>query len=381
MFGPISTNQSPRKAPHCENDVVQADAVGLLHDAAYHRISIEIAEFFKHLRTQLWARFIFLIVLVALLSWLGSFLYALLITGSGTQLLRGHFGIAAVATVASTLTIIGLYPVLRESEHYLFETVSIMACANIEFLSLLGKVTELRGGDTPGHTLRVTAYTMLFAEALQLPRDTLVRAVKGAMLHDVGKLVIPDRLVSKPGGLTQEERAAMEKHVLRGLEIINQSQLLNAAVNVVGFHHEHYDGSGYPHGVQGQYIPVEARLFALVDVFDALTSSRVYKPALTVAEALRVMAGERGSHFDSSLFDRFIEIAPDFERKLPREERALAAMLLERLTPYLDHFLLGRTLFAPSKTPTWKAICRSLIDVKSTIVPDKAGHGRPADKS
>ncbi len=382
MFGPISTNHSPQKAPHCEKEVAQTDAVGFLHDAAYHRISTELAEFFKHLRKQLWARFVFIIVSLALLSWLGSFLYALLIAGRyGTQPLRGHLGIAAVATVVAALTIIGLYPVLRESEHFLFETVSIVTRANIELLSLLGKVTELRGGDTAGHTLRVSAYTMLFAEALQLPRDTLVRAVKGAMLHDVGKLVMPDCVIGKPGGLTHEERAAMEKHVLRGVEIINQSQLLNAAINVVEFHHEHYDGSGYPHGLEGQSIPVEARLFALVDVFDALTSSRVYKTSLSVAEALRVMAGERGSHFDSYLFDRFIEIAPYFESKLPREERALAAVLSERLTPYLDHFLLGHTLFAPSKTPTWKAVCRSLIDVKSTIFPDEAGHGRQADRS
>jgi len=157
-------------------------------------------------------------------------------------------------------------------------------------------------------------------------------------LTKASQVVIPDRLVGKPGGLTQEERTAMEKHVLRGLEIINQSQLLNSAVNVVGFHHEHYDGSGYPHGLQGQYIPVEARLFALVDVFDALTSSRVYKPALTVAEALRIMAEERGSHFDSSLFDRFIEIAPDFERKLPREERAPRGHVVGTADPVLGSF-------------------------------------------
>jgi putative nucleotidyltransferase with HDIG domain len=360
--------------------MVQVDAVGLLHDVAYDRIKSVLAEFFKHLRTQLWARFVFVIVLVALLSFLGLLLYVFLTRSNGTHGLRGAFFVAAVATLASTITIIGLYPILRESEHHLAKTVSIAARANIELLSLLGRLTELRGGDTGGHTLRVTVYTMLFAEALQLPRATLVRAVKGAMLHDVGKLVTPDSVIDKPGFLTREERAAMERHVLRGLEIINQSQFLSAAADVVKFHHEHQDGSGYPHGLQGQYIPVEARLFALVDVFDALTSSRVYKPALTATEALRVMAEERGSHFDSHLFDRFVEIAPYFERSLPREEGALAATLLERLTPYLDYFLLDHTLFAPSKTPTWKAICRSLINVQSTIFPDETGHRRPADR-
>ena len=170
----------------------------------------------------------------------------------------------------------------------------------------------------------------------------------GALLYDIGKLVIPDRVIGKSGTLTHEERKEMEKHVIRGLEIVDESELLNAAVNVVGFHHERYDGGGYPHGTQGEKIPLEARLFALIDVFDALTASRSYKPAFTVAEALDVMAKGRGSHFDPYLFDRFIEMAPNLDRKLPREESELKAMLLAELTPYLDvseiSYLRGRLL-------------------------------------
>ena len=249
---------------------------------------------------------------------------------------RGEAGVVAAVMFASALAIVGMYPVLRKGERYLRETASIISHANIELLSLLGKLTELRGGDTAGHTLRVTVYTMLFAEALQLPRETLLRAVKGALLHDIGKLVIPDRVIGKSGTLTHEERKEMEKHVIRGLEIVDESELLNAAVNVVGFHHERYDGGGYPHGTQGEKIPLEARLFALIDVFDALTASRSYKPALTVAEALDLMAKERGSHFDPHLFDRFTEMAPKLDLIVPREESELKGMLLAQLTPYLD---------------------------------------------
>jgi putative nucleotidyltransferase with HDIG domain len=320
------TNPLRAKACLVEEQIASPETV------ADHLLSSDLAEVFKHLRIQFWARSVLITVVAAI----GPLFYALLTRSNGKETLRGEFGIAALATVASAITIIGLYPVLHKGEHYLLETASIISHANIELLSLLGKLTELRGGDTAGHTLRVTVHTLLFAEGLQLPRESVVRAVKGALLHDVGKLVMPDQVIRKPGPLTHEERTEMEKHVHCGLEIINQSELLNAAVNVVEFHHEHYDGGGYPHGVQGEEIPLEARLFALVDVFDALTASRVYKPALTIAEALEIMAKERGAHFDPYLFDRFVEMAPYFGRKLPREQRELKAMLLGRLTPYLD---------------------------------------------
>ncbi len=309
-----------------DDEIVSPEAV------SYHRLNLELAEAFRHLRKQFWARSLFITV-VAVVS---PIFYALLTHSIGLPGAGSLFGLAVVAAAVSAMAIIGLRPVLRRGEHYLFETASMMSHANIEMLSLLGKLTELRGGDTAGHTLRVTVYTMMFAESLQLPRETLLRAVKGALLHDVGKLVMPDRLIRKPGALTHEERTEMETHVLGGLDIIHESELLKAAVNVVQFHHERYDGGGYPQGVQGEKIPLEARLFALVDVFDALTAPRVYKPALTVGEALDIMGHERGSHFDPDLLDRFFEMAPSFERKVPREEGEIKAMLLRQLTPYLD---------------------------------------------
>jgi putative nucleotidyltransferase with HDIG domain len=335
------TNQSTRTT-RLENELVSPESI------AYHRVSKELAEVFKHLRRRFWARSILIAAVAAVFSFLGPRFYSLLTPGNGPERLRGEFGMAAAVTVSAAIAIIGLYPILHKGEHYLFETAAIISRANIELLSLLGKLTELRGGDTAGHTLRVTVYTMLFAEGLQLPREVLLRAVKGALLHDVGKLVLPDCVIRKPGALTHEERAEMEQHVLRGLEIVDQSELLNAAVNVVQFHHERYDGGGYPHGVHGQKIPLEARLFALVDVFDALTASRTYKPALSIAEALDIMAQERGLHFDPDLLDRFVELAPSFEHQLPREETNLKAMLLAQLTPYLDvseiSYLRGKLL-------------------------------------
>lgn len=313
-----------------EKEIVSPESI------AYHRLDLDLAEAFKRLRTRFWGRSVLVILAVAVVAPLSRLFYFSLTHGNKAQSWSIDLGGVVVAALASGCAIVAMYPLVEKGEHYIRETASIISHVNIELLSLLGTLTELRGGDTAGHTLRVTVYTMLFAEELKLPRETLLRAVKGALLHDIGKLVIPDRIIRKPGTLTQEERAEMEQHVLRGLEIVNQSELLHAAVKVVEFHHEHYDGTGYPHQVLGEEIPLEARLFALVDVFDALTASRAYKPALSGPEALSLMAKERGSHFDPYLFDRFVEVVPCFEGRVPSEEKELKAMLLAQLTRYLD---------------------------------------------
>lgn len=248
-------------------------------------------------------------------------------------------GAVAFAAVVPMLTAAALYPVLRSRNRWMCHATSVISRDNIELLAVLGKLTELRDGETAGHNLRVTAYALLFAEALGVPQDEVVRTAKGALLHDVGKMVVPDRILAKPGPLTLEERAEMTKHVRHGVEIVSQSEALQDATMVVAAHHEHYDGKGYPLGISGEAIPREARLFALVDVFDALTSARVYKPALSVEAALAQMAGERGSHFDPMLFDRFVVLAPGFVRQLPRDEGRLTALLMDRLLPYLDRFV------------------------------------------
>ncbi len=263
----------------------------------------------------------------------GAFWYSSL---TGSELAAGAFGAAALATVVSLLTAVALYPVLRLRNRGLLQAASTISHDNIDLLSVLGKLTELRDGETAGHNLRVTAYTLLFAEALGFSPDEIVRATKGALLHDVGKMVMPDRILQKPGPLTPSERAEMTEHVRYGLEIVSQSHSLQDATPVVAGHHEHYDGTGYPLGLKAEDIPREARLFALVDVFDALTSPRVYKPAFSVQEALATMADGRGSHFDPAMFDRFVQVAPAFAAQLPGDETGLTQLLMDRLSPYLD---------------------------------------------
>jgi len=311
--------------------------------AAYNRVKRHLAKSFKRSHQRLWGGIVLAVVSTAIALRLGFFVFA---PQDAEHALDGAE--ETILMVIAPLGVVGLlYPLLRQREKHLFETASIISFANIDLLSLLGKIMELRGDDTAGHNLRVALYTILFAEGLNLPSDKIAKTTKGALLHDVGKLAIPDQIVGKPGALTPEERAEMEKHVPRGLDIINQMHLLCDATDVVAFHHERYDGSGYPYALCGDQIPLEARLFALVDVFDALTSVRAYKPALTVSEALHTMRKERGSHFDPSLFDHFEVMAPSFYYNLPQDETGLKTMLVGRLTPYFDSFLLKPSAMLP----------------------------------
>lgn len=243
-----------------------------------------------------------------------------------------------LATLASLITAAGLYIYVRRQQSCLLRAASAVAHNNIEWLAMLGKLTELRDPETNGHNLRVTLYAVLFGEALRLPPEMIVRTVKGALLHDIGKLIVPDRILCKAGPLDEMEREVMKRHVEYGLELVIQADVLSDAMPVIAAHHERFDGTGYPKGTMGEDIPFEARMFALIDVFDALTSKRVYKPTLEVTVSLALMQQESGSHFDPELLEAFVELAPGFSESLPQDEAALTKVLRERLRPYLDYF-------------------------------------------
>ena len=299
-----------------------------------------LADFRRRLRKQ-----VFLASAgIAVISGGSAFTLEFMSSNAGAWHISGAVDAAMLAMATSAVIAAALYPVLQQRNLSLMRAMSIITHGNIDILSILGKLTELRSGETSGHNLRVTLYTLMFAEALRLPPEEIVRTVKGALLHDVGKLAVPDAILAKPGPLMPEEREEMQLHVRYGLEIISQSIVLQDAALVVGDHHERFDGCGYPRGLKGTAIPREARLFALVDVFDALTSQRVYKPALGIDEALATMAAGRGAHFDPLLLDSFIKLAPDLVHCLPQSEAALTLLLMERLIPYREHFLPERSI-------------------------------------
>lgn len=183
--------------------------------------------------------------------------------------------------------------------------------SNLSLLRSLGNAIAKRDSDTDGHNYRVTLYAVALAEAIGVPEQEIADLVAGAFLHDVGKIGIPDRILLKPGKLTANEFGVMKTHVLLGIEIVADNPWLGGAASTIRHHHEHFDGTGYPDGLRGEAIPHLARIFAVVDVFDALTSERPYKKPMAFAEALTIIESDSGRHFDPKVVTVFKEIAPD----------------------------------------------------------------------
>ncbi|HVT12993.1 MAG TPA: HD domain-containing phosphohydrolase [Fimbriimonadaceae bacterium] len=167
------------------------------------------------------------------------------------------------------------------------------------------KAVDLRDKETEGHTQRVTALTVDLARMMKLPEEEIDEIRRGALLHDVGKVGIPDRILHKPGSLTDEEREVMNRHPVYAFEWLNRIKYLEKALEIPYCHHEKWDGSGYPRGLCGEEIPLSARLFAVVDVYDALTSARPYRPALSHATAMDMIRNDAGTHFDPYVVEMF----------------------------------------------------------------------------
>ena len=169
------------------------------------------------------------------------------------------------------------------------------------------RALDLRDHETEFHSQRVTDLTVCMARLLGIPEEQLPHIRRGALLHDIGKLGIPDAILQKPGRLTTEEMAIMKKHPGLALDMLRHIPYLQPALEIPGNHHEKWNGSGYPNGLRGQQIPFSARIFAVIDVWDALTSDRPYRPALPEHEALEYIAVQKGEHFDPEVVDFFLE--------------------------------------------------------------------------
>jgi adenylate cyclase len=198
-------------------------------------------------------------------------------------------------------------------------------------IQALLSLTETRDEETGRHSRRTQRYARLLAE--QLAKDPIFGAeltpqridllARLAPLHDIGKVGVPDRLLNKPGTLTGEEYEEMKKHPARGHEVIVRAErdvgarddvILALAKEIVYTHHERWDGSGYPRGLRGAQIPIAGRLMALVDVYDALVSKRVYRDALSQSEAIQIIVNGRGTQFDPAVVDAFLQVATAFKR-------------------------------------------------------------------
>ncbi|TLU61609.1 two-component system response regulator [Thalassotalea litorea] len=210
--------------------------------------------------------------------------------------------------LARVNTHLALYNQQRELELKVKERTHEIQQTRREIIDRLGRAAEYKDNETGMHVIRMSRYSKMLAEKIKAPDNWVDLLYNAAPMHDVGKIGIPDKILLKPGKLTPEEWQEMQKHVQYGADIIgnHESELLKMAREIALYHHEKYDGSGYPHGTVGDEIPLSARIVAIADVFDALTSERPYKTAWSLQTTFEYIQNEAGKHFDPELVPHFI---------------------------------------------------------------------------
>ena len=209
-----------------------------------------------------------------------------------------------------------LTELVRQRTHALEERTRELAETRLEIIRRLGRAAEYKDDATGLHVIRMSHYAKLLALSYGFGEDRAELLFHAAPMHDIGKIGIPDGILQKPGALTPDEWVIMRQHPAIGAGIIGkqQGELLETARVVALTHHEKWDGSGYPRGRKGEDIPVEGRIVAVADVFDALTSKRPYKDAWPMHKAVDFLRDNAGLHFDPDLVPCFLELMPEIER-------------------------------------------------------------------
>jgi putative nucleotidyltransferase with HDIG domain len=177
-------------------------------------------------------------------------------------------------------------------------------------LEALGDALDLKDAETEGHSKRVTAFTIALARGAGIPAHQIPIVARGAFLHDIGKMAIPDAILLKPSKLQADEKLVMREHCARGYQMLRKIPFLQEAAEIVYAHQEHYDGSGYPRGLKGDEIPLGARIFAVADTLDAITSDRPYRKATSFAAARLEIKRCAGTQFDPQVVDVYLSL-PD----------------------------------------------------------------------
>src|SRR5580692_11857888 len=186
-------------------------------------------------------------------------------------------------------------------------------------LEALGDALDLKDSETEGHSKRVTAYAIALAPAMGIPPDEIKIIARGAFLHDIGKMASPDEILRNPGKLTPEEEQIMRDHCTRGYHILRKIPFLSEAAAIVYTHQEHYDGNGYPSRLRGNEIPIGARIFAVADAMDAITSDRPYRKARSFDEARQEVLRCSGTQFDPNVVEVFLKIPNELWHELRAE--------------------------------------------------------------
>src|SRR6266568_2577058 len=186
-------------------------------------------------------------------------------------------------------------------------------------LEALGDALDLKDSETEGHSKRVTAYTIALARAMGITPSEIKVIARGAFLHDIGKMAIPDEILRKPGKLTAEEQDVMREHCSRGYQMLRKIPFLSEAAEIVFTHQEHFDGSGYPSSLSGSQIPIGARIFAVADTLDAITSDRPYRVARTFEAAREEIMRCSGTQFDPAVVEIYLKIPNELWLELRSE--------------------------------------------------------------
>ncbi len=177
------------------------------------------------------------------------------------------------------------------------------------------KALELRDGETEGHSQRVTIMTVRLAQMMGVDKKHIVHIQRGALLHDIGKMAIPDSILLKPGKLTEEEWEIMRQHPVFAVEMLKNIPFLESALDIPKYHHEKWDGTGYPAGLKGEQIPLPARIFSIVDYCDAILSDRPYRPPMRFEKAMEIIRRETGKHFDPVVAEKFFKLIHELQQE------------------------------------------------------------------
>jgi hypothetical protein len=271
-----------------------------------------------------------------------------LVLGGPVLTVLGVLVLVAVATVAGWL--LGddrrhaLQLEVDERNDDLRRALSELEIAQAETVRRLSMAVEFRDEDTGAHIERIGRFSTLLAEAIGMSPEFCRRIGHAAPLHDVGKVAIPDAILLKPGSLTAEERTIVETHAEEGHRLLrgSSSSILDMGATIALSHHERWDGGGYPRGVAAESIPIEGRIVAIADVFDALTSHRVYRKAFSVEQAVEMMLEQADRHFDPVLLHKFMEVLDSSGAEARTRERSNPSSLLAgALEIYTDAMRLG----------------------------------------
>lgn len=211
-------------------------------------------------------------------------------------------------------THIALYDQQRALFSQVKEKTREINLGKLETLNILGRAAEFKDNETGMHVMRMSHYCEVLAKALGMTDEDAETLRDAAPMHDIGKIGIPDSVLLKPGKLDADEWTAMQKHVEYGVEILGRqsdSKLMQIAIQVAQYHHEKWDGTGYPNQISGEEIPLVGRIAAVADVFDALTAERPYKRAWSVDEALNLFKEQKGKHFDPRIVELLFENLPE----------------------------------------------------------------------